>query len=81
MNSTGEMYGTNADGSKNKDYCGFCFENGAFTTDCTMDAMIEIRIYNMNSADSSKSGCEARRKMFREFFPTLKRWKTVSEEK
>jgi hypothetical protein len=46
-----------------------------------MEAMIEIRIFNMNSTDSSMSGHEARRKMFREFFPTLKRWKTVPEEK
>ena len=77
MDSMGEMYGTNTDGSKSKDYCNFCFENGAFTTDCTMDVMIEIRIFNMKSSDSSMSAYEAR-KMFGEFFPTLKRWKTAS---
>ena len=25
-----EDFGTNADGSRNKDYCCFCYENGAF---------------------------------------------------
>ena len=26
-------YGTNADGSENKDYCQYCFQKGAFTDD------------------------------------------------
>ncbi|MBR6920026.1 MAG: zinc ribbon domain-containing protein, partial [Bacteroidales bacterium] len=41
MPLTEEMLGTNADGSKNGDYCSYCYKDGAFTNDCTMDEMIE----------------------------------------
>ncbi|MFR4979492.1 MAG: zinc ribbon domain-containing protein, partial [Butyricicoccus sp.] len=34
------MYGTEADGSKNPDYCIRCYANGAFTSDCTMEEML-----------------------------------------
>ena len=73
MGATDEMYGTNADGSKSKDYCKYCFENGAFTANSTMDEMIEICVPHMASAHPEMSGDDAR-KMMREFFPTLKRW-------
>ncbi len=74
MGTTDEMYGTNADGSKSEDYCKYCFENGAFTADCTMDEMIEACVPHMASANSGMSEDEAR-KMMKEFFPSLKRWK------
>ena len=83
MGAANEMYGTNADGSKNDDYCKYCFDNGAFTTDCTMDEMIEICVPHMiASAEKGMSKDEVNslteekaREMIREFFPTLKRWK------
>ena len=28
--------GTNADGSKNTDYCSYCYQNGVFTVECTV---------------------------------------------
>ena len=74
MGTTDEMYGTNADGSKSEDYCKYCFENGAFTADCTMDEMIEACVPHMASANSGMSEDEAR-KMMKGFFPKLKRWK------
>ena len=73
MGATDEMYGTNADGSKNKDYCKYCFENGAFTTNCTMDEMIEICVPHMVSAHSDMNEDDAR-KMMHESLPKLKRW-------
>jgi hypothetical protein len=76
MGDNSEMYGTNADGSKNEDYCKYCFKNGAFTNDCTMDEMIEICVPHMVSANSGMGEDEARKNM-REYLPTLKRWKTV----
>ncbi|MCL2549467.1 MAG: zinc ribbon domain-containing protein [Methanimicrococcus sp.] len=76
MGATDEMYGTNADGKKSTDYCSYCFENGAFTSDCTMEEMIEICISFMPAAEYGMSEDEAR-KMMREFFPMLKRWKTA----
>lgn len=74
LGETDEMFGTNKDGSKNGDYCKYCFENGAFTQNCTMDEMIEFCVPHMASADSGMSEEEAR-KMMKEFFPALKRWK------
>ncbi len=76
MGDTDEMYGKNADGSTNEDYCKYCFENGAFTSNCTMDEMIEFCIPNMVTANSGMTKEEARNGM-KEFFPTLKRWKTI----
>lgn len=76
MGSSDEMYGMNADGSKNEDYCMYCYENGAFTTNCSMDEMIEVCVPHMTSANTGMSEDEARN-MMREFFPALKRWKTA----
>lgn len=36
-----EILGTNADGSKNEDYCIYCLKDGAFTGDFTMEEMAE----------------------------------------
>ena len=36
-----DMFGTNADGSVNEDYCKWCYDKGAFLEDCTMDEYIE----------------------------------------
>ena len=41
MPLTEELLGTNADGSKNEDYCIYCYKDGKFLQDCTMDEMIE----------------------------------------
>lgn len=71
MGETDEMYGINQDGSKNLDYCKYCFENGDFTAQCSMDEMIEFCVPHM--ADSGMSEDEAR-KMMSEVFPMLKRW-------
>ena len=39
-----ETKGTNANGSKSEDYCTFCYKNGAFTRNISMDEMIEINL-------------------------------------
>lgn len=74
MGSTEELYGTNADGSKSRDYCKYCYENGEFTSACSMDEMIEFCIPPMVSANDGMTE-EKARSMMREYFPTLKRWK------
>ena len=69
-----EEYGYNADGSRNTEYCIFCFPNGKFGKDETMEEMIESCIpFWVNDGDA-KTPEEAREKM-RKLFPTLKRWK------
>ena len=67
------QFGTNADGSKSKDYCGYCYVNGHFTKDQTMEEMIELCVPYV--AGSVYPDADAARKGMREFFPTLKRWR------
>ncbi len=77
MPLTEEYFSTNADGSTNKEYCSYCFKDGAFTADETMEQMIEHNLqfleeYNKDS-DVKFSREEARQEMMKHF-PTLKRW-------
>lgn len=69
-----EMYGTNLDGSKSDEYCSYCYQNGAFTSNTSMEEMVEFCIEPMvqNNADMT---AEKAREMMMEFFPTLTRWK------
>lgn len=73
MGDTGELYGTNADGSKNEEYCKYCLEKGEFTFKGTMEELIEVCVPNMTAANPGMTEDAARRGM-REWFPTLKRW-------
>ncbi|MBP5277531.1 MAG: zinc ribbon domain-containing protein [Prevotella sp.] len=41
MPLTEDVLGTNADGSKNEDYCKYCYKDGQFLQVFTMDEMIE----------------------------------------
>jgi len=34
--------GTNADGTKSEMYCSYCYKDGAFTRDCTVQEMQEF---------------------------------------
>ena len=36
-----EELGSNRDGSKNEEFCCYCYKDGAFTQDCTLEQMIE----------------------------------------
>jgi hypothetical protein len=69
-----EDFGNNADGSKNEDYCAYCYKDGKFTQDVTMEGMIDICVPFMVEANEGMTEEEARSSM-REWFPTLKRWK------
>ncbi|KAB3535734.1 transcriptional regulator [Alkaliphilus pronyensis] len=74
MGQTDEMYGLEKDGSKSKDYCKHCYENGEFTFNGTMEEMIELCAPYMAESNKEMSEDEAK-KMMQEFFPTLKRWR------
>ena len=73
-----EVRGTEADGSLNPDYCIYCYKDGKFTNDMTMEEAIEHNLQYLDefNKDSDKqfSKDEARAEMLK-FFPTLKRWK------
>ena len=68
-----EDFSSNADGSRNEDYCKYCFANGAFEGNCTMDEMIETCIPFSLEAGVYKTADEARAAM-KAYFPKLKRW-------
>jgi len=70
---TQEDFGTNADGSKNKEYCHFCFQNGEFTDpNITMEQMIDKVAGIM--AQMQKMPENQAREIAKNFLPKLKRW-------
>ncbi|MBU3811414.1 MAG: zinc ribbon domain-containing protein [Candidatus Niameybacter stercoravium] len=69
-----EEVGTNADGSKNEDYCLYCFKDGAFVGDMTMEEMIEFCVPFVSKGNPYADE-EAARVAMKAYFPTLKRWK------
>ena len=69
-----EMYGSNADGSKNAEYCSYCFQGGKFTSDMTMDEMIEFCTPHVVKSAPNMTE-DAARQMLKEMYPSLKRWK------
>ena len=69
-----DLYGTNADGSRSEDYCHYCFQNGAFTKEETMDEMIETCVPFVSKGEPWPDEATARKAM-QELFPQLKRWK------
>jgi len=73
-------FGNNADGEKNEDYCCYCYPDGAFPGECTMEEMIEICV-PVIVENGVCPNSESARKMLTEFFPTLKRWKKQNIEK
>lgn len=66
--------GNNSDGSINADYCSFCYTDGEFVYDVSMDEMIEISLEYMEELDNEFNKAELKEMMI-EVFPTLKRWK------
>ena len=67
-----EVFGTNADGSINEDYCKYCYANGEFTDKVPMEEYIE-----MCSQFGAQAGMtnEEMKAYCEKLFPTLKRWK------
>ena len=66
------VFGTNKDGSKNTDYCIYCYKNGKFIDNVSMEEYIEMMVPFSGQAnmtpDEMRHHCE-------KVFPTLKRWK------
>ena len=81
-----EDCGTDADGSINFDYCKYCYKDGQFLQDCTMDEMIEHCAQFVGAVNEglpnpiTKEEYIGQMKMY---FPNLKRWRkalTVSDD-
>lgn len=83
MPLTDDLRGTNADGSKSDDYCVYCYKDGAFTGNFTMEEMVEfcsmyVEEYNKNTGENLT--CCEYKEVLRSFYPTLKRWKLPQNE-
>lgn len=75
---TAEDFGTNADGTRNTEYCHYCYQNGAFTRDATMDEMLETNLKYLdhwNAETGNNFTPDEARPILREFLLNLKRWK------
>jgi len=75
---TDELFGTNEDGSQNSDYCCYCYKDGKFLQDCTMDEMIAHCVKYLsefNGACGTKFTEEEAIQQMQQYFPRLKRWK------
>lgn len=66
-------FAANADGSRNTDYCCYCYENGAFKQDCTMEEMVDFCVKIGVDMGMYPDPEQARGQMLA-WFPTLKRW-------
>lgn len=78
MKMKAEDYGTNADGSTNREYCRYCWPNGKFSKDETMEEMIESNLQfldEFNKEGGTNFTPDEAREEMRKYFPTLKRWK------
>lgn len=71
-----EDFGTNKDGGRNEDYCAYCFKDGSFTADLTMEEMIAFCAEHVDDWGMKMTKEEAIA-MMREQFPKLKRWQMV----
>lgn len=84
-----EMLGINADGSKNEDYCQYCYKDGEFLQQMTMDEMIEHCSQFVDEVNKNMSTPMSREEYIgrlKVYFPRLKRWReslaaTAEEEK
>ena len=66
-------FGRNADGSVNTDYCKYCYSDGKFGKDETMEEMLEscVPFYVGEGFDTAEDA----RNYLEKLYPTLKRWK------
>jgi hypothetical protein len=69
-----EDFGTNADGSKNKDYCIYCFKDGQFTEpNLTVEEMMEMVEHMLIKV--AKVPEEKAKVIVQILIPQLKRWR------
>ena len=78
MPLTDDVLGTNADGTKNEDYCMYCYKDGKFLQDCTMEEMIEHCAQFVNAVNEGLEKPITKEEyigMMKTYFPQLKRWR------
>ena len=78
MPLTEDVLGTNADGSKNEDYCMYCYRDGKFLQDCTMEEMIEHCAQFVGAVNEGLEKPITKEEyigIMKTYFPQLKRWR------
>jgi len=78
MPLTDVLKGTNADGSLSDEYCTYCYGDGEFTNDMTMDEMIEhcLQFLDEFNRDTGRDlDLDEARGEMRIAFKDYKRWK------
>ena len=78
MQMDSDHFGRNADGSENREYCIYCYPNGQFSKEETMEEMIEgnLRFLDeFNAGNGTQLTAEEARAKMMETFPSLARWK------
>lgn len=78
MPLTDDILGTNADGTPCEDYCKYCYQDGKFTQDLTMEEMIDHCAQftdEINRHSGQHLTQEEAKDMMRKYFPRLKRWR------
>ena len=69
-----DMFAAEKDGTKNEDYCKWCYKDGEFVDQCSMEEFIEKCSEFSEQAGMTK---EQMKDYCSKVFPTLKRWKTA----
>lgn len=70
--------GTERDGRKSEEYCAFCYEQGKFAQDVSMEEMVAHNLRDLDAWNESVGlhlTVPEARKLLINFLPTLKRWK------
>ncbi|MEE3476885.1 MAG: zinc ribbon domain-containing protein [Candidatus Cryptobacteroides sp.] len=78
--SSEDMCGTDADGSINYEYCKYCYSQGRFLQDFTMEEMAEHCsqfVDEVNKNMPQPLTREQYKQMMLGFFPMLKRWRRI----
>lgn len=68
------QFGTDKKGFKTEDYCIYCFKDGQFTSNSTMDEMVELCAKYMTDISHTEAITHLSKKL-----PTLKRWAQKEE--
>lgn len=68
-----ELFGSEKDGTKCREYCAYCYKNGEFTqTDISLGQMTEYCVPFLQAQGMEE---EQAREILKKILPTLKRWK------
>ena len=69
-----DQYGTEADGSPQEKYCRYCYSDGHFPSECTMEQMADF-CAGFEVEGGRAATLEQAKEQLMAYFPTLERWK------